>query len=280
MPEPDWMRIREDIRLSIVVHKLKDNRKKHLFLIACCRYVMSIITPELRDRVAKVINTGSSFLEPVSKDFWQTVDSGIDTAEEIATGFFLESKRSGVVEMLELFSSHFDDLSATAPSPNEDLTFDNMAVILGGDISDLVLSTFLNIPSNTELAIRASATIIAFDEDAYYDGAHGGNDVESKDPHTQARETSATRLTKILIDIFGNLPDASKIHHDWLSWNDGAILQLASDIFNNQSFEMMPQLAVDLEKAGCVDEEILEHCIQTDPHVRGCWVLDLLLNKQ
>ena len=32
-----------------------------------------------------------------------------------------------------------------------------------------------------------------------------------------------------------------------------------------------------LEEAGCADEHILVHCRSGERHVRGCWVLDLVL---
>jgi hypothetical protein len=35
-----------------------------------------------------------------------------------------------------------------------------------------------------------------------------------------------------------------------------------------------------LEEAGCTDEQILVHLREPSPHVRGCWVLDLLLEKE
>ena len=35
-----------------------------------------------------------------------------------------------------------------------------------------------------------------------------------------------------------------------------------------------------LEDAGCGDAAILDHCRQPAEHVRGCWVVDLLLGKQ
>jgi hypothetical protein len=40
----------------------------------------------------------------------------------------------------------------------------------------------------------------------------------------------------------------------------------------------MPQLADALEGAGCADADIVSHC-QSVEHVRGCWVLDLLLEN-
>jgi len=32
--------------------------------------------------------------------------------------------------------------------------------------------------------------------------------------------------------------------------------------------------------AGCDNEDILAHCRSEGPHVRGCWVVDLLLGKE
>ena len=38
-------------------------------------------------------------------------------------------------------------------------------------------------------------------------------------------------------------------------------------------------LADALEDAGCDNEDILSHLRGPGPHVRGCWVVDLLLGK-
>jgi hypothetical protein len=43
--------------------------------------------------------------------------------------------------------------------------------------------------------------------------------------------------------------------------------------------EQMAKLADALEGAGCTDGDILAHCRGAGPHVRGCWVVDLLLGK-
>jgi hypothetical protein len=34
-----------------------------------------------------------------------------------------------------------------------------------------------------------------------------------------------------------------------------------------------------LEEAGCTNADILNHCRQPGEHVRGCWVVDLVLGK-
>jgi hypothetical protein len=41
-----------------------------------------------------------------------------------------------------------------------------------------------------------------------------------------------------------------------------------------------PILADALEDVGCTDRTILDHCCGPGPHVRGCWVVDLLLGKE
>jgi hypothetical protein len=35
-----------------------------------------------------------------------------------------------------------------------------------------------------------------------------------------------------------------------------------------------------LEEAGCTNTDILGHLRGAEPHVRGCWVIDLLLGKE
>jgi hypothetical protein len=43
-----------------------------------------------------------------------------------------------------------------------------------------------------------------------------------------------------------------------------------------RAFERMPELADALAEAGCSNPDILSHCHGPGPHVRGCWVVDLL----
>jgi hypothetical protein len=41
----------------------------------------------------------------------------------------------------------------------------------------------------------------------------------------------------------------------------------------------MSILADSIQDAGCDHPEILTHCRGDGPHVRGCWVVDLVLGK-
>jgi hypothetical protein len=49
---------------------------------------------------------------------------------------------------------------------------------------------------------------------------------------------------------------------------------------DDRAFERMPILADALMDAGCEDEQIIGHCRSGGPHVRGCWVVDLVLVKE
>lgn len=58
-----------------------------------------------------------------------------------------------------------------------------------------------------------------------------------------------------------------------------AVVALARTIYEDRAFDQMLDLACALERAGCTDPEILAHCRGTSPHVRGCWVVDLILGR-
>jgi hypothetical protein len=65
----------------------------------------------------------------------------------------------------------------------------------------------------------------------------------------------------------------------WLVWNGGTVRKLAQSIYDERAFDRLPVLADALEDAGCPDTAILEHCRSGGEHMRGCWVVDLLLGK-
>ena len=81
-------------------------------------------------------------------------------------------------------------------------------------------------------------------------------------------------------DIFGNPFRPAAIDPAWLAWNNGTVVKLAKTIYEDRRWELMPILGDALEDALCGNAEILEHCRGPGPHVRGCWVVDLILGKE
>jgi hypothetical protein len=81
----------------------------------------------------------------------------------------------------------------------------------------------------------------------------------------------------LLRDIFGNPFRPVAIDRAWLTTD---VLALARGCYDDRAFDRMPILADALQDAGCDHEELLVHCRDTNHvHVRGCWVVDLLLGK-
>jgi hypothetical protein len=62
-------------------------------------------------------------------------------------------------------------------------------------------------------------------------------------------------------------------------WWTGSALTLAAQMYESRDFGAMPILADALQDAGCDNEDILNHCRGDGPHVRGCWVVDLVLGR-
>jgi hypothetical protein len=58
------------------------------------------------------------------------------------------------------------------------------------------------------------------------------------------------------------------------------VVRLAQSIYDDRAFDRLPVLADALEEPGCTNAEILAHCRLPGEHVRGCWVVDLLLGKE
>jgi hypothetical protein len=84
---------------------------------------------------------------------------------------------------------------------------------------------------------------------------------------------------KLMRDIFGNPFSPITLLANWLHWNDSCPVRIAEAIYDERAFDRLPILADALEDAGCDNADILAHCRGPGPHVRGCWVVDLLLGK-
>jgi hypothetical protein len=83
-------------------------------------------------------------------------------------------------------------------------------------------------------------------------------------------------LSRLLRDIFGNPFRPVTVDPAWLT---STVVQLAGGIYADRAFDRLPIMADALQDAGCDEAEILGHCRGPGPHVRGCWVVDLVLGK-
>jgi hypothetical protein len=63
-------------------------------------------------------------------------------------------------------------------------------------------------------------------------------------------------------------------------WRTDTAVSLARQMYESHEFSAMPILADALQDAGCDSDDVLSHCRGDGPHVRGCWVVDLVLGKE
>jgi hypothetical protein len=103
-------------------------------------------------------------------------------------------------------------------------------------------------------------------------GAFGGAEDQAR------RDRESLAQLRLLHDIFGPLPFRDiTVRPSWLT---AEVRLLAQGIYDAKAFDRMPILADALQEAGCASDEVLSHCRAAGwEHVRGCWVIDLLLGR-
>jgi len=98
---------------------------------------------------------------------------------------------------------------------------------------------------------------------------------------------SDRRRAALVREVFGNPFNRPVVNSTWLSWGDGTVPRLAQDTYDERQLPSgeldtlrLGILADALEDARCTDSQILDHLRGSVPHVRGCWVVDMLLGKE
>ncbi len=93
----------------------------------------------------------------------------------------------------------------------------------------------------------------------------------------QARRDEQAIQAALLRDIFGNPFRPVTFSPEWRT---DTALALARQMYESREFSAMPILADAIQDAGCDSDDILAHCRDASAtHVRGCWVVDLVLGK-
>lgn len=91
----------------------------------------------------------------------------------------------------------------------------------------------------------------------------------------QVDPPSRARQAEVIRDVVGN--PFRRVRFD-PRWRTRDAVNLAVSAYADRSFERLPILADALQDAGCETPAILDHCRDaTRSHVRGCWVLDRVL---
>jgi uncharacterized membrane protein len=94
---------------------------------------------------------------------------------------------------------------------------------------------------------------------------------------TRSEEAAQCDLIR---DLFGNPAVPFHFPLNWRSGPGSVVVERAREVYREGRFEAITSLADVLERAGCRDQAVLEHCRGPGGHIRGCWVLDALLGHE
>jgi hypothetical protein len=111
------------------------------------------------------------------------------------------------------------------------------------------------------------------------DGVAAGRVADEAVTLVGSSQAEKERMAQVQLvrDLFGLLPFRPVVlDRNWLT---SPVSDLARAIYSDRQFDALPILGDALEDAGCTDDNILSHCRGPGSHVRGCWVIDLILGK-
>jgi hypothetical protein len=221
-------------------------RRLRLFAVACCRRVDHLLTDRrFRTTVALAEQAADGLAGEA------TLANGLEVAVAAVRGMpmgqFRYSLAAGIVQALT--------------SPPSYLR-------LHAGVADLAAG----------LAWRKVPT--ATREEQQYGGTVHGTIVrpaDSTDPWwRKPRDEEQRWQAEAFRDIVGS-PFHSVVVNP--RWRTETAVALAIGIYADRAFDRLPILADALEEAGCDQQDVLAHCRDAGEHVRGCWVVDLVLGK-
>jgi hypothetical protein len=235
------------------------DRKLRLFACACCRRIWPLLKDE---RSRSAVEVGERYADGLANEaelvLWRAaaLDVSIETmtmdGHDTAEGMAASAARY-VVEADEIFiispePSDWNAASEAAGFVIGSLMARNAASEAAGFAIGSIMATVRPVPK--EVSLR----------------------------ELQQRALNAERDAQLLIlrDVFNNACQHVVLDP---ACKTPTVVQLARSLYEERRFEDMPVLADALEEAGCTNAEVLNHCRSGGDHVRGCWALDLILEK-
>lgn len=246
MTNKEWRRSRDPVAMIRGIRDIAGDRKSLLYMVAGCRMLGDVVY-----------------------SMWS--EEALEIAERYADGGATseEFDRAGSVAGVPTFGHQFEPGIWRAWHPDGTIPSDVRRLIQLGVITERSLEE--DEPQfDPELGRRASAAA----ELVYFTCRN--HPLANSDDHILEFISRVNWPGDWLLRcVFGKpfLPAAS-IDPSWLTRN---VVGLARSVYEGRDFEGMPILGDALEEAGCTHEDILKHCRSQQPHVRGCWVVDLLL---
>jgi hypothetical protein len=279
MTEREWFNATEPMAMLLFLRRSgkASDRKLRLYAVACCRRIWHLLADEqLREAVDAAERVAEGMADEEEREaFYRLAQerAGVLAQENPKGRFGLDSTYTQAAGWARRSRSWTrEEAAVTAwntlhPVPQDDISLgwaDARAAIAVGWAA--VNAWVTTLPEQTEVAAEEEAAV-----------------------RGKGEEAERACQCRILNDVFGLLAFSPLPHvaPEWLAWHDGLIPKLAQAIYEERAMpegtldaQRLAVLADALEDAGCVDVVLLDHLRGPGPHVRGCFVVDLLTGRE
>jgi hypothetical protein len=242
MTEAEWQSCSNPAVMLQFLGGKASERKRRLFLVACCRRIEPLLNDERSRRLIAVSE--------------QYADGAADLGDLLAAWEEAEEARRAVFE---------------AGTGRGEVTAAEAASGLGQELRDVAGAGYAALAAG--IAARRKAAVCWWENENRV--RLGQRRAVIGDVYAKERQAQAD----ILRELFGDLFHPPALDAAWMAWNGGAVRKIARTVYDGRRFADLPVLADALEDAGCTNRDLLDHCRGGGEHLRGCWLLDLLLGK-
>lgn len=259
MTEAEWLTATDPMPMLEYLRDKASDRKLRLFAVECCHRVERYIIDQRCVRALAIIE--------------QNVDGNRhDSCFRTAADNARAVRRERFYQVLALCVG--DDLARRAAETST-------GMMLTGLTDNVTAREATDKAENDPIHCAACAVWVASGAGSPSDDAdfvlYTAEITAVHAAHASGNDASEMRVqTQLVRDIFGHPFRPISIDPSWLAPD---VRRLAEGIYADRAFDRMPILADALQDAGCESEAVLNHCRQSGTHVRGCWVVDLLLGK-
>jgi hypothetical protein len=250
-------------------HRKDTDRKLRLFSVGCCRRLLHLLDDEHCTNIVEASERlgCTSFLPdpPQLDSCCKAVDLAERYADE-ATTYEELRQAAEVADGFHIPSGQYAACYVDAHGPfDTQLMAAGWAAEAAHSAARTGLAYATAVSASAKAVVRQAATAVAYER-----GKMPG-EVENGDAAERFAQAALLR------DIFGPLPFRPVVFTP--EWRTDTALTLARQMYDSRDFSAMPILADALQDAGCDNDDILDHCRRPGEHVRGCWVVDLVLGK-